>query len=83
MTHDELLAKLISHAGLAHMNPDEYARKYSMDSRSPWYNALRAVVERHKPWVNFEGKTVCAECCNYGAETYPCVTIKDIEEELS
>jgi hypothetical protein len=77
MTHDELLAKI-------NENADAFVNNKPLRGIHPRIlKALRAVVERHKPWVNFEGKTVCAECCNYGAETYPCVTIKDIEEELS
>ena len=74
MTHDELLAKLKKRI-------DPYSMPCYVSAHPAWL-ALRAIVERHKPWVNLEGKTVCAECCNYGVEIYPCITIKDIEEEL-
>ena len=55
-------------------------------------NALRAVVELHKPWTAVEGdqyfwgfriqlgKQVCPIC---GLPSYPCPTIQAIEKELS
>ena len=78
MTHDELLAKI---------NPDwdEYV------DNSKFRNALRAVVELHKPWTAVEGdqyfwgfriqlgKQVCPVC---GLPSYPCPTIQAIEKEL-
>jgi hypothetical protein len=81
MTHDELLTKLIHHAGLAHMNPHEYAQRYSMDSRSPWYNALRAVVEKHTPFTPEFGGGI--DYCWADDRPYPCPTIQAIEKELA
>ena len=51
---------------------------------NPWWmqDALRAVVEWHKPnpipdWVPTEEKLMC-----WCAHVYPCPTIKAIEKEL-
>ena len=66
MTHDELSRKL---EGLWH---DSY--------KAPGYQALRAVVELHKPYdftVGNEAFTFC-ECGN----EYPCPTIQAIKKEL-
>jgi len=69
MTHDELSRQL---EGLWH---DSY--------KAPGYQALRAVVELHKPQEitlpNGEWGFNCAECDGY---TYPCPTIHAIEKEL-
>ena len=71
MTHDELSKKL---EGLWH---DSF--------KAPGYQALRAVVELHKPdepdfpdeWES------CVECSGNGyVAMYPCQTIKAIEKEL-
>ena len=71
MTHEELLAKI------------EWAENSALRSLRNLGRALRAVVELHKPWTNLEGKVVCAECCNYGADRQPpCPTIQAIEKEL-
>ena len=69
MTHDELLAK-INHNYVTH-NGFEI---------SNLYDALRAVVELHKPTVNldFPYQPECSGC----KETYPCPTIQAIEKEL-
>lgn len=73
MTHDELLAKI--------GNPVDEGYQYG---DIVFNKALRAVVELHKPWTNFDGKVVCAECCNYGADRQPpCPTIQAIEKELN
>ena len=68
MTHDELLEKLLN----------AYA--------GPIYHGLRAVVKLHKP---FTGNTLelCYECMQLRKVddpviTYPCRTIRAIEEEL-
>lgn len=69
MTHDELLAKI--------SYPENTLKGFN------YMQALRAIVELHKPWTNLEGKIVCAECCNYGANRQPpCPTIQAIEKEL-
>lgn len=72
MTHDELLAKIDERSAYA-------IKRFGFDV---WFNPARAAVELHKPWTNFEGKVVCAECCNYGADRYPCPTTQAIEKEL-
>lgn len=65
MTHDELLTQL---EGLWH---DSY--------KAPGYQALRAVVELHKPVeIDRELNYNCQEC-EWG---YPCPTIQAIEKEL-
>ena len=46
-------------------------------------NALRAVVELHKPMKIGETLTVCRECFVMWENTpYPCATIQAIEKEL-
>jgi hypothetical protein len=69
MTHNELLAKIDS------KQEDYYADDQSL-------NALRAVVELHKP-LTLNNVIHCPEC-QYGsaAGTYPCKTIQAIEKEL-
>ena len=83
MTHDELLAKLAPHQKTA----------------GEWlagFQALRAVVELHKPVELPNGRIVCDACVvtiktkinplqdfEYTAFTdYPCKTIQAIEKEL-
>ena len=74
MTHDELLEIIDTIQNTINANK-VYARK--------GFDALRAVVELHKPWTNLDGKVVCAECCNYGADREPpCPTVQVIEKEL-
>ncbi len=80
MTHDELLARIESKQG------DYYADDQSL-------NALRAVVELHKPlWVDCpcEDKNKCPDlacitCFNEykQREDYPCPTVQAIEKELA
>jgi len=70
MTHDELLEKI-----------NRYSLRTSMLDTLGW-NALRAVVELHKPkkipdWVHVDG-LMC-----WCAHMYPCPTIKAIEKELA
>ncbi len=65
MTHDELLAN-IDH------NLDNEVWLYNMS------DALRAVVELHKPYKTYEG-IGCHDC----HKTYPCQTIQAIEKELN
>jgi hypothetical protein len=64
MTHDELLARI-----------DSKQQDYYADDQS--LNALRAVVELHKP----EGYGGPARCRVDGSH-YPCSTIQAIEKEL-
>jgi len=71
MTHDELLAQL---EGLWH---DSF--------KAPGYQALRAVVELHKPsLVNAEECETCTLHTDYSDRyiAYPCETIQAIEEQI-
>ena len=72
MTHDELLAKI-----------DEVEIAWQIDGM----NALRAVVELHKPELIESGKESIVICptCNpewFWENPYPCPTIQAIEKEL-
>ena len=69
MTHDELLALI---------NKGELGWFYG------WMqDALRAVVELHKPeFIEFHDVTYCNECTNNEIVNYPCPTIQAIEKEL-
>ncbi len=53
----------------------------------PPLNALRAVVELHKPYPlkphKPDGVLVCQECTDYSTANWPCATIKAIEKELA
>ena len=60
MTHDELLNRVV----------------YEEGTRYEWRNALRAVVELHRPYVDHI--TYCKDC----ERIYPCLTIRAIEKEL-
>ena len=66
MTHDELLSKI--------------EKSYYSDSTTGLENALRAVVELHKPEHSISGYR-CTIC--FTATTYPCPTIQAIEKELA
>ena len=75
MTHDELLKRL---EGLWH---DSF--------KAPGYQALRAVVELHKPSEFKVDAThdgfICAGCKtddDYYSQDYPCATIQAIQKEL-
>ena len=76
MTHEELLAKIDERRDYA-------VERFGLDDA---FNALRAVVELHKPvfWQGIE--MVCDGCGmdieqNYNS-AYPCKTIQAIEKEL-
>ena len=79
MTHDELLERL---EGLWH---DSF--------KAPGYSALRAVVELHKPVMQWSGgydaeenplyAEQCSDCSSNGfTQEYPCQTIQAIQKEL-
>ena len=77
MTHDELLADIDEVI-------EEFDQKY--DNSNIYYDALRAVVELHKPVINPNSKELdswCFQCAEgrYYAK-YPCPTIQAIEKEL-
>jgi len=75
MTHDELLARM-----------SELSKETAYEPCFEFEDALRAVVELHKPdepdfpdeWES------CVECSGNGyVAMYPCQTIKAIEKELN
>ena len=71
MTHDELLAKIDT---LNYLGRVGYI--------SSIWNALRAVVELHKPSIlhsRYSDDLVCEKC---QIIRYPCSTIQAIEKEL-
>jgi hypothetical protein len=70
MTHDELLYRMIWAS----------ERYHDTDGRAQYFDALRAVVELHKPVEHTEG-TWCSGCM--ATEWYPCPTIQAIEKELA
>jgi len=69
MTHDELLDIIDFDEGMTNSNKS--------------FNALRAVVELHKP-DSTGGCNACEQWTNEGAYQlpYPCPTIQAIEKEL-
>jgi hypothetical protein len=72
MTHDALLVKLMV------MDADE-----SEQTRlSKTTQALRLIVELHKPEPLDERGDVCLTCCPDLLTLYPCPTIQVIEKEL-
>jgi hypothetical protein len=86
MTHDELLAKIYDST-----NGLKYEDIFILLIENT--NALRAVVELHKPVMGFTGgydgeenelwEEQCQECSSNGfSQMYPCETIQVIEKEL-
>jgi len=72
MTHDELVQKL---------TPSLTHTVYFEFGAIPILNALRAVVELHKP--DMRGNCdVCTWITNGGLGVYPCPTIQAREKEL-
>ena len=73
MTHEELLIEILRRLNVSYYNGDPQSM-----------NALRAVVELHKP-VAHNGFTLILkkfrDYCNCG-ENLPCPTIQAIEKEL-
>ena len=67
MTHDELLNKIT------------YERKFDEGLSN---NALRAVVELHKPETRYEGGPLYCSVC-YAEGESPCPTIQAIEKEIT
>ena len=76
MTHDELLANLwILPADVTELQHGAKA-----------VQALRAVVELHKPYGIDEYpnlKSICTHCEHLESEIWPCPTIQAIEKELN
>ena len=95
MTHDELLKTVETDQELTkYLDKGLVSGDITINTaRQHWFqsNALRAVVELHKPkkevtgmGVTFEGVTTSLSTqllCNCGA-LYPCPTIEAIEKEL-
>ena len=74
MTHDELIP--LSRPVTPH---DELLAKIAFDSAHHLREALRAVVELHKPTVLISPNEIrCDDCL----DEYPCPTIQAIEKEL-
>ena len=88
MTHDELLAKI---DGTGFTYGEDYVWKVDGKQVKKGTNALRAVVELHKPIISTaypESLGICLTCTPsslnfYEATRYPCPTIQAIEKELS
>ena len=77
MTHDELLAEINWIRNLETQDGDNLA---SINASIPAaLNALRAVVELHKPEAQEHGEY---EKCWNCSLLYPCPTIQAIEKEL-
>ena len=79
MTHEELLEKI-----------NEYSSSLGDKTRRPFFNALRAVVELHKPfgWNSNNLHLCCIACADFDdgdvvPAAYPCPTIQAIEKELA
>jgi hypothetical protein len=80
MTHDELLAKLADDYQFA-----DYAELRDEQGFLPTHQALRAVVELHKPYQHEAVSYVFCMGCTIDldlAPPYPCETIQTIEREL-
>lgn len=71
MTHDELLASI-------------QFNKQTLESSDKNSEALRAVVELHKPMPGNDigDSPLCEDCINTAYIEYPCDTIRAIEKEL-
>ena len=74
MTHDELLARI----GYMKFEVGDSG----INEETTAIQALRAVVELHKPTPLDERGDVCLTCCPDLLTLYPCPTIQAIEKEL-
>ena len=85
MTHDELLEEI-----------NEVIADFDLkfDNSNPYYKALRAVVQLHKPVMQWSGgydgednplyAEQCSDCSSNGfTQEYPCQTIQAIQKELA
>ena len=80
MTHEELLAEIQSrylHPAQDITNHTTWAHKAKLG------DALRAVVELHKPTTNGIACTICDDPVDKLPVIYPCPTIQAIEKELA
>ena len=64
------------------MTRDELFNEIKVADCETVVDALRAVVELHKPEPLDERGDVCLTCCPDLLTLYPCPTIKMIEKEL-
>jgi hypothetical protein len=78
MTHDQLLKKI---------NTQRFVQMHELVIRT---NAIRAVVELHKPEIRYSDVVLCSVCYTEGEPyeiaadvCYPCPTIQAIEKELT
>lgn len=74
MTYEELLAKI-----------DNLPEVIGLAEFKVRHDALRAIVELHKPFSTqgFEGDPKCLACSGLDANDWPCLTIQAIEKELT
>lgn len=72
MTHDELLIEINRRLDVSYYNGDPQSMQ-----------ALRAVVELHKPSIRNNGDTCECDVYDEYMMGYPCDTIQAIEKELS
>lgn len=81
MTHDELLAKILE-TGATALQSSTLGGGWIYDAKT---NALRTVVELHKPYESTDMGLICTFCKDMGSveHWYPCPTIEAIEKELA
>ena len=80
MTHDELLAKI--NKEIQPCGTHTHFECKSKEENLPW-QALRAVLELHKPRNTSMGIVCCELCSKRIFKAYPCPTIQAIEKELA
>jgi hypothetical protein len=77
MKHDELLIHLMV------LKPEETIETRAVKLN----NAIRAVLELHKPYPSKphkpDGVLFCQQCTDYSTVNWPCGTIRAIEKELA
>ena len=75
MTHDELVSRIEDIEEIM-LNDESITEQSQM-----FADALRAVVELHKPDIPY-GLHDVVEACPIDGDVYPCFTIQAIEKEL-
>jgi len=90
MTHDDLLARI--ELTLGTYISKYYGSRKDVELRANVLDSLqavRAVVELHKPIIVLTDVPICSHCENDGlnepdgvVRSYPCLTIQAIEKEL-
>ena len=79
---------LMAHGSLRRINGDDMNHDellqvidvYNDGKGDAFGNALRAVVELHKPTKSINGYVYCPLC---RAQLYPCPTVEAVEKELN